>query len=92
MVLADTRRLADCFPSIDYFEQRGTPFVVAVNCFDAERRFGADAVGRALDLDPGVPVVQFDAREPLGARNVLIELVEYVARRQLTGAGARSAG
>jgi uncharacterized protein len=89
VVLADTRRLADCFPSIDYFEQRGTPFVVAVNCFDTDRRFGADAVGRALDLDPDVPVVEFDAREPLGARNVLIELVEYVARRQLTSAGSR---
>ena len=89
VVLADTRRLADCFPSIDYFEQRGTPFVVAVNCFDAERRFGAEAVGRALDLDPDVPVVLFDAREPLAARNVLIELVEYVARRQLTAAGQR---
>jgi signal recognition particle receptor subunit beta len=88
VVLADTRRLADCFPSIDYFEQRGTPFVVAINCFDSERRFGAEAVGRALDLDPDVPVVEFDAREPLGARNVLIELVEYVARRQLTVAGA----
>ncbi|MEV8509376.1 ATP/GTP-binding protein [Actinoplanes sp. NPDC051475] len=88
VVLADTRRLADCFPSIDYFEQRGTPFVVAVNCFD-ERRFGAEAVSRALDLDPGVPVVEFDAREPLAARNVLIELVEYVARRQLAAAGAR---
>ena len=89
VVLADTRRLADCFPSIDYFEQRGTPFVVAVNCFDTERRFGADAVSRALDLDPDVPVVEFDAREPLAARNVLIELVEYVARRQLLAAGAR---
>ncbi|GAA0531117.1 ATP/GTP-binding protein [Paractinoplanes ferrugineus] len=88
VVLADTRRLADCFPSIDYFEQRGTPFVVAVNCFD-EQRFAADAVGRALDLDPGVPVVLFDAREQLAARNVLIELVEYVARRQLASAGSR---
>jgi len=88
VVLADTRRLADCFPSIDYFEQRGTPFVVAVNCFD-DRRFGADAVSRALDLDPDVPVVEFDAREPVAARNVLIELVEYVARRQLAAAGAR---
>lgn len=86
VVLADTRRLADCFPSIDYFEQRGTPFVVAVNCFETEQRFGPDAVGRALDLDQGVPVVLFDAREPVGARNVLIELVEYVARRQLTAA------
>ena len=89
VVLADTRRLADCFPSIDYFEQRGTPFVVAVNCFESEQRFAAGAVGRALDLDPGVPVVLFDAREPLGARNVLIELVEYVARRQLLAAGSR---
>jgi len=86
VVLADTRRLADCFPSIDYFEQRGTPFVVAVNCFDTERRFGPEAVSRALDLDTDVPVVQFDAREPHAARNVLIELVEYVARRQLAHA------
>jgi signal recognition particle receptor subunit beta len=89
VVLADTRRLADCFPSIDYFEQRGTPFVVAVNCFESEQRFATDAVARALDLDPGVPVVLFDAREPHGARNVLIELVEYVARRQLAAAGSR---
>ena len=89
VVLADTRRLADCFPSIDYFEQRGTPFVVAVNCFDSDRRFGAQAVAKALDLDPDVPVVEFDAREPLAARNVLIELVEYVARRQLATAGRR---
>ena len=88
VVLADTRRLADCFPSIDYFEQRGTPFVVGVNCFEPERRFGPEAVSRALDLDPDVPVVLFDARETKGARNVLIELVEYVARRQLATTGA----
>ena len=87
VVLADTRRLADCFPSIDYFEQRGTPFVVAVNCFEDQPQFAPEAVGGALDLDPDVPVVLFDAREPLAARNVLIELVEYVARRQLTTAG-----
>ena len=90
VVLADTRRLADCFPSIDYFEQRGTPFVVAVNCFESEQRFASQAVARALDLDPGVPVVLFDAREPMAARNVLIELVEYVARRQLAAAGSRN--
>jgi signal recognition particle receptor subunit beta len=82
VVLADTRRLADCFPSVDYFERRGTPFVVAVNCFDEERRHGADAVRRALDLDAHVPVVLCDARDRGSARNVLIELVEYVAARQ----------
>jgi signal recognition particle receptor subunit beta len=34
VVIADTRRLAECFPSVDYFERRGTPFLVAVNCFN----------------------------------------------------------
>src|SRR5690606_4741563 len=34
VVLADTRRLQDCFPAVDYFEQRGIPFVVGVNQFD----------------------------------------------------------
>src|SRR4029450_4146090 len=55
VVPAAPPRLADCFPSIDYFEQRGTPFVVAVNCFEAERRFGSEGVGRALDPDPDGP-------------------------------------
>ena len=44
VVLADTRRLADCFPSVDYFEQRGTPFIVAVNCFEGSRRFPPAAI------------------------------------------------
>src|SRR6266581_8224267 len=50
VVLADTRRLAACFPSIDYFEQRGTPFVVGVNCFDGARQFGVHDIRTALDL------------------------------------------
>jgi signal recognition particle receptor subunit beta len=66
---------------------QGTPFVVAVNCFDSQQRFAPDAVRRALDLDPQVPVVFCDARDRVSARNVLIDLVEYVARRQLSMAG-----
>src|ERR1044072_421846 len=57
VVLADTRRRADSCASIDCFERGGTPFVVAVTCFDDELRFTAAAVGGALDLDPDVPVV-----------------------------------
>ena len=34
VVLVDTRRLEDCFPAVDYFEEQRIPFVVAVNCFD----------------------------------------------------------
>ncbi|MFJ6198609.1 GTP-binding protein [Micromonospora sp. NPDC092111] len=82
VVLADTRRLADCFPSIDYFEQRGIPFVVGVNCFEDTRRFGIDAVRQALDIDPEVPVVLCDARDRQSGKLVLISLVEHVARQR----------
>jgi signal recognition particle receptor subunit beta len=81
VVLADTRRLADCFPSVDYFERRGTPFLVAVNCFDGEQRFGAQAVRNALDLDGDVPVVLCDARDRRSGKDVLITLVEHVMER-----------
>jgi signal recognition particle receptor subunit beta len=83
VVLADTRRLADCFPSLDYFEKNGTPFLVAVNCFDGDQRFAVDSVRTALDLDPHVPVVLCDARDRESSKQVLIELVSYVMRRRL---------
>ncbi len=78
VVLADTRRLTDCFPSVDYFERRGTPFLVAVNCFDGVQQHTAAAVRRALDLDPEVPVVLCDARDRRSIKDVLIALVEHV--------------
>src|SRR2546429_1581549 len=33
VVLVDTRRLADSFAAVDYFESAGLPFIVAVNGF-----------------------------------------------------------
>ena len=77
VVLADTRRLADSFPSIDYFERHGTPFIVAVNFFDGARRFPANAVRAALSLDRDVPVLRCDARQFASCRNVLVTLVEH---------------
>jgi uncharacterized protein len=77
VVLADTRRLADCFPSVDYFEKHHVPFVVAVNCFDGARRYDPKAVQSALDLDPDVPVVLCDARQTMSGKDVLIALVEH---------------
>ncbi|MDP9847536.1 GTP-binding protein [Streptosporangium lutulentum] len=77
VVLADTRRLTDCFPSIDYFEQRGTPFIVAVNCFDGADRHEADDVRVALDLDADVPVLLCDVRRRVSAKTVLVALVEH---------------
>lgn len=78
VVLADTRRLATCFQSVDYFERRGTPFVVAVNCFEGARRYAEDEVRQALDLDPSVPLLFTDARDRESVKAVLINLVEHV--------------
>jgi len=78
VVLADTRRLADCFASIDYFEKRGLAFVVAINCFDGADRYDPAEVRAALDLGPGIPVLLCDARQAASAKNVLIALVELI--------------
>jgi signal recognition particle receptor subunit beta len=88
VVVADTRRLGDCFPSVDYFERRGTPFVIAVNCFDGATRYTATEVKTALNLDPDVPVLLCDARERDSAKEVLIAVVE---RAMATLRGARAA-
>ncbi len=53
VVLADTRRLESCFPAVDFFERRGIPFVIGVNCFDGEAEYKPDEVREALDLDAG---------------------------------------
>jgi signal recognition particle receptor subunit beta len=80
VVLADTRRLEDCFPSVDYFERRGIPFVVAVNCFSGARRHAVEMVGDALDLEAETPVLLCDARERDSGKKVLIALVEHASR------------
>ncbi len=78
VIMADTRRVADCFAAIDYFEQNGVPFVIAVNCFDGAPRFGPDDIRIALSLAPEVPIVLCDARERESVRKVLVSLVRYV--------------
>ncbi|WP_306324274.1 MULTISPECIES: ATP/GTP-binding protein [unclassified Streptomyces] len=79
VVLADTRRLEDCFAAVDYFEKRSIPFIVGVNCFDGADRYPADAVRQALDLDEDVPVVLCDARDKESVKEVLISVVGHAA-------------
>ncbi len=78
VILADTRRVADCFASIDYFERNGTPFVIAVNCFDDAPRFQPEDIRIALSLGPEVPIVLCDARQRESVKQVLVSLVKYV--------------
>ena len=76
IVLADVRRLADCFPSIDYFERRKMPFIVALNCFAGSRSYDEGEVRQALDLDVQIPIVRCDARDRGSSRDVLVTLVD----------------
>ena len=78
VVLADTRRLADCFPAIDYFERRDIPFIVALNRFEGSRHYSIEDVRVALDLDPSLPIIMCDARSRESAKEVLITLIEHV--------------
>src|SRR5258708_6125366 len=63
VVLVDTRRLGDCFASIDYFERRGLPFIVGVNCFEGAQVYDTEDVRIALDLADDVPIVACAVRE-----------------------------
>nr|WP_236008841.1 ATP/GTP-binding protein [Actinomadura physcomitrii] len=80
VVLADTRRLSDCFPSVDYFERRGTPFIVAVNCFEGARQYDLAEIQQALNLGPKVPVMLCDARRLDSCKQVLIDLVLHAMK------------
>jgi signal recognition particle receptor subunit beta len=89
IVVADTRRLAESFPAIDFFEDLGVPFVVAVNCFDGRILHPTDDVREAVAVDPDVPVVLFDARDRDAVKHVLAILVERslgLARADLVAA------
>jgi signal recognition particle receptor subunit beta len=77
VVLADTRRLEDCFAAVDYFERRAIPFLIAVNCFEGAARHPEADVRQALDLDDGVPVVLCDARDRRSVRDVLVGVVQH---------------
>jgi signal recognition particle receptor subunit beta len=81
VVLVDTRRLQSSFPSVDYFEKRDIPFVVAANCFEGARRYNAADIRVALDLDDDVPVLLCDVRDRKSTKEVLVALVEDVIRR-----------
>jgi uncharacterized protein len=84
VVLVDTRRLAECFAAVDYFERRRVPFVVAVNHFEGTRLHAVGEVREALAVGDEIPVVVCDARLRGSARDTLVRLVEH-AIAALTG-------
>jgi uncharacterized protein len=78
IVMADTRRLQACFEAVDFFENRGIQFLVAVNEFDGAFRYEPDEVRAALELDPRVPIMLCDARDPVSATSALRSLIKHL--------------
>jgi signal recognition particle receptor subunit beta len=88
VVLLDTARIEDCFRAIDYFEEHGVPFLVAVNMFEAGDRFAVDEVREALGIADTVPLLECDARHRASVKRVLVALTEEVLARRLAEDGA----
>jgi hypothetical protein len=82
VVLVDTRRLADSFAAIDFFEDRGLPYVVGLNRFDGLVQHGIEDVREAMAIEPSVPIVDCDARDRQSVKQALIELVELAIRER----------
>ena len=84
VVIVDTRRLADSFPAVDYFEAAGLPFIVAINGFHGEFPYSISDVQQALAVNPDVPIVCCDARERKSTKTALISLVEHAMAMQMS--------
>jgi hypothetical protein len=91
VVLLDTTRIEDCFPAIDYFEEHGVSFLVAVNVFEGARRFDLGEIREALGVVDTVPVLECDARRRESVKAVLVALTEEVLARRLAEQGQMAA-
>jgi signal recognition particle receptor subunit beta len=83
VVLVDTRRLADSFAAIDFFEDRGLPYVVGLNCFDGLLQHRVEDVREAMSIDPAIPIVSCDARDRQSTKQTLITLVEHAMHHRM---------
>src|SRR5690606_38872993 len=90
VVLIDTRRLADSFPAVDYFENAGLPFIVAVNGFDGHFSHSEEEIREAMTIAPHLPIVRTDARERESVKQTLITLVEHALAIRMAVPGGRS--
>ncbi|MDI5966257.1 ATP/GTP-binding protein [Streptomyces sp. SL13] len=78
VVLVDTRRLEVSFDVIGRLEERGVPFVVAINSFMGAPDYPTEELRTALDLPDYVPIVACDARKRSSSRDVLLSLMRYL--------------
>ena len=86
VVLIDTRRLEVSFDVIGRLEERGVPFVIAVNSFPDAPRYPIEDLRSALDLAPEIPIVECDARRRASSRDTLMTLMRFLHSLELTKA------
>lgn len=87
VVLVDTRSLDAGFAAVDFFEQRQTPFLVAVNTFDGQRTHPLHEVREALQLPAETPMVFVDARVRVDVQSALAALVEHALTKAMAASG-----
>ncbi|WP_225098271.1 ATP/GTP-binding protein [Streptomyces sp. CoH27] len=86
VVLVDTRRLEVSFDVMGRLEERGVPFVVAVNTFPDAPRYPVEELRTALDLTPEIPIVECDVRRRASSKDVLLTLMRFLHSIALSGA------
>ena len=89
VVLVDTRRLADSFAAIDFFEDRGLPYIVGLNCFDGLLQHRVEDVREAMSIDATIPIISCDARSRESTKQTLIALVEHAMQHRMTAGASR---
>jgi signal recognition particle receptor subunit beta len=85
VVLVDTRRLEVSFDVMGRLEERGVPFVVAINSFPDGPRYAVEELRTALDLTPDIPIIECDARRRASSRDVLMTLMRFLHSLAMTG-------
>ncbi|MEV0280118.1 ATP/GTP-binding protein [Streptomyces sp. NPDC050610] len=78
VVLVDTRRLEVSYDVVGRLEERGVPFVVAVNTFPGAPSYPMRELRSAMDLPDEVPMVECDARDRGSCRDTLMALMRYL--------------
>jgi len=89
VVIIDTRRLADCFASVDFFEQRKVPFVVLLNEFPDAPHIDEERLRSALAIGPNVPFVTGDARRRESVKETLLALIAHLMAEVAASGGRR---
>jgi uncharacterized protein len=90
IVLVDTGRIADSFVALDYFEQIGLPFVVAVNQFEGQRNLTLEETRASATVGADVPVIAVDARSRESVKEGLLSVLHLVLVKARARQGSRA--